>query len=358
MLRTSVRRWLPAALVLTALLWPPTPAQARSKARLVPLRDAAASVQPAYAGRDDAMRFAAEVAERNGLDPDWARAALAPARYVPDVARLIMPPPAGTAKDWARYRSRVVEPSRIRAGLAFWRDNEKWLQLAEERYGVPAEIVVGIVGVETIFGQRTGGFRVIDALATLSFDFPTGRSDRSPFFRDELEQFLLLCQREGTDPLALKGSYAGAMGMPQFMPSSILRFGIDFDEDGRIDLQGSSADVIGSVAHYLAQFGWERDLPTHFAVTAPVQTRDRAIMLVHDIVPSFTPQEFVEHGATLPDAALTLDGKLALVELQNGDAAPTYIAGTSNFYAITRYNWSSYYAMAVIELGEVIRLRR
>ena len=314
--------------------------------------------QPAYADRDDVVRFAAEVTERNGLDPDWARTALAQARYLPNVARLIMPPPAGTAKDWALYRSRFVEPRRIRAGLDFWRDNEKWLQLAEERYGVPAHIVVGIVGVETIFGQQTGGFRVIDALATLTFDFPTGRSDRSPFFRDELEQFLLMCQREGADPLALKGSYAGAIGMPQFMPSSVLRYGIDFDEDGHVDLHDNGADVIGSVAHYLAQFGWERDLPTHFAVAAPERTYDRAVMLVPDILPSFTPQEFIEHGALLPEAALALEGKLALVELQNGDAAPSYVAGTANFYAITRYNWSSYYAMAVIELGEAIRLRR
>ena len=358
MSRTPALRWLPAALLLTALLWPPSFVQARPKAHFIPVQAVPAPDQPDYASRDDVMRFATEVAERNGLDPDWARSMLAQARYAPNVAQLIMPPPAGTAKDWALYRSRFVEPRRIRAGLVFWRDNEKWLQLAEERYGVPAHIVVGIVGVETIFGQQTGGFRVIDALATLSFDFPAGRSDRSPFFRDELEQFLLLCQREGADPLALKGSYAGAIGLPQFMPSSILRYGIDFDEDGRVDLHGNSADVIGSVAHYLAQFGWERDLPTRFAVAAPVRTRDRAIMLVPDILPSFTPQEFVEHGAQLPDAALALDGKLALVELQNGDAAPSYVAGTSNFYAITRYNWSSYYAMAVIELGEAIRLRR
>lgn len=313
---------------------------------------------PAYAGREDVMRFAAEVAERHGLDPDWSRQALAEARYMPAIARLIMPPPAGTAKNWALYRSRFVEPTRIRAGLAFWRDNERWLQLAEERYGVPPHIVVGIVGVETIYGQQLGGFRVVDALATLSFDFPSGRSDRSAFFRDELENFLLLCRREGVDPLALKGSYAGAIGMPQFMPSSILRWGIDFDGDEHVDLHRNAADVIGSVAHYLAQFGWERDLATHFAVAAPVETRERALMLVPDIVPSFTPQEFGERGALLPDAAHKVDGKLALVELQNGDNAPSYVAGTANFYAITRYNWSSYYAMAVIELGEAVRQRR
>ena len=269
-----------------------------------------------------------------------------------------MPPPAGTAKDWAAYRRRFVEPVRIRAGLDFWRDNERWLELAQARWGVPPAIVVGIVGVETIYGRHTGGFRVLDALATLSFDFPTGRRDRTPFFRSELESFLLYCRQESLDPTEPLGSYAGAMGLPQFMPSSILRYGIDFDEDGHVDLHRSAADVIGSVANYLAAFGWERDGPTHFGVAAPVEVRDRALLLVPDIVPSFHRDEFAQHGARLDEAGRSWDGKLALIELANGDVAPSYVAGTHNFYAITRYNWSSYYAMAVIELGEAIRRQR
>jgi len=313
---------------------------------------------PSYGLREDVMRFADATAARHGLEADWARSALAGARFVPAVARLIMPAPAGSAKNWDAYRRRFVEPLRIESGLAFWSEHERWLQLAEERYGVPAAIVVGIVGVETIFGRHTGGFRVLDALATLSFDFPAGRSDRSSFFRDELESFLLWCRREALDPQQPLGSYAGAIGLPQFMPSSILRYGIDFDEDGHVDLQRSPADVIGSVAHYLAAFGWQRDAPTHFGVAAPVELRDRAPLLVHDIVPSFSRDEFAERGALLDAAGRSWDGQLALVELGNGDAAPSYVAGTANFYAITRYNWSSYYAMAVIELGEAIRRRR
>ncbi|WP_073466783.1 lytic murein transglycosylase B [Rhizobacter sp. OV335] len=309
-----------------------------------------------YAGRDDVMRFGAELAERQGLDAGWVQSQLAEARYIPNVAKFIMPPPAGTAKDWAAYRGRFVEPKRIRAGLAFWRDNEKWLARAEELYGVPAEIVVGIVGVETIYGQQMGGFRVIDALATLAFDFPTGRRDRSGFFRDELEQYFVLCHSENIDPLALKGSYAGAMGMGQFMPSSWNRYAVDFDGDGRVDLHTSGADIVGSVAHYLAEFGWQRGMPTHFDVAAPVDAADRATLLVPDIVPSFTPQEFLAHGAALPAAAREFGDKLALIELQNGDAAPSYVAGTPNFYAVTRYNWSSYYALAVIELGQAVAL--
>jgi membrane-bound lytic murein transglycosylase B len=312
----------------------------------------------AYGEREDVVRFADTAAARLGADAASVRNVLAQARYLPVVARLIMPPPAGTAKDWAAYRSRFVEPKRIAAGLAFWREHERWLALAEERFGVPPAIVVGIVGVETIYGQQTGGFRVLDALATLSFDFPPGRRDRSAFFRDELEAFLRLCQREALDPLAPKGSYAGAMGLPQFMPSSILQYAIDFDGDGRVDLHGSPADVIGSVASYLAEFGWQRGAPTHFGVAAPVEVRDRALMLVPDIVPSFDAAQFAERGARLDEAGAQWPGKLALIELQNGDAAPSYVAGTGNFYAITRYNWSSYYAMAVIELGDTVRRQR
>ena len=211
-------------------------AQARQRRAASQATDSAAD-SAIYGTREDVMRFADEAAQRQGLDPAWTREALARARFVPAVTRLIMPPPAGTAKNWAAYRARFVEPLRIRAGLAFWAENERWLTLAEERWGVPAAIVVGIVGVETIYGRNTGGFRVLDALATLSFDFPTGRRDRTPFFRSELEAFLRYCQQENIDPAEPLGSYAGAMGMPQFMPSSLLRYGIDFDEDGHIDLQ-------------------------------------------------------------------------------------------------------------------------
>ena len=312
----------------------------------------------AYGRREDVVAFAGDVAQRHGLDVDWVVDALAQARFVPTVARLMMPGPPGSAKNWAAYRARAVDTLRIRSGLAFWDDHETWLQLAEERYGVPASIVLGIIGIETIYGRNTGSFRIIDALATLSFDFPTGRSDRTPFFRSELESFMMMCHTGALDPLVPRGSYAGAMGMGQFMPSSVLRYGIDFDEDGSIDLHANPADVIGSVAHYLAAFGWQRDVPARFDVVAPSHTLSRALLLVPDILPSFSAQEFAEHGARLPAQVGEFDGKLALVELHNGDAPPSYVAGTQNFYAITRYNWSSYYAMAVIELGEAIARER
>ena len=310
-----------------------------------------------YGRRDDVLAFAADAAARHGLDISKAEATLARARFIPSVTRFIMPPPAGTAKNWAAYRDRFIEPKRVNAGVAFWRANKAWLTLAEERYGVPAEIIVGIIGVETLYGQQVGTFRVLDALATLSFDFPTGRKDRSAFFRDELAHFLLMCQQESMDPLSVKGSFAGAMGLPQFMPSSVLKYAVDFDGDRHIDLHRSTADVIGSVANYLAKFGWQPGLPTHFDVAAPVDSTDRNVLLGPDIVPLFSAQEMTERGARLSEAALNVQSKLALVELQNGAAAPSYVAGTSNFYAITRYNWSSYYAMAVIGLGEAVKDR-
>ena len=343
--------------LLCAALANPGHAWAAAKKKPAERADSAPELAT-YGQREDLMRFGAELADRRGLDVPWVQSALAEARYVPTVARLIMPPPAGTAKNWNAYRSRFVEPIRTRAGVAFWNANEAWLRMAEERFGVPAEIIVGIVGVETIYGQQMGGFRVIDALATLAFDFPAGRRDRSGFFRDELENYLVLCRQEGVNPLDWKGSYAGAIGMPQFMPSSILNHAIDFDGDGHIDLHRNPADVIGSVANFLVNHGWQRGMPTHFDVAVPVETTERAVLLAPDILPTFTPQEFTERGALLPDAAAAHAGKLALVELQNGDAAPSYLAGTENFYAITRYNWSSYYATAVIELGAAVRRQR
>ena len=311
-----------------------------------------------YAQNPAARAFAAEVAERQGLPLRWVQSQLARARPLESVRRLIMPAAAGVAKNWAAYRARLIEPQRIAAGVAFWRDHESWLKEAEDRWGVPAEIVVGIIGVETFYGRILGNFRVLDALSTLAFDFPPGRKDRSAFFREQLEEFLVLCAREGSDPQALKGSYAGALGLPQFMPGSVNRWAVDMDGDGHVDLQRSGADAVGSVAHYLASFGWQRGLPTHFEVAAPTEAAPLAALLGPDILPSFTAAQFAEHGAVLGEAGRAHAGPLALVELHNGEAAPSYVAGTQNFYVVTRYNWSSYYAMAVIELAAAVRAAR
>ena len=312
---------------------------------------------PLYATRPDVLAAADEIAQRLGLDQQGVRHAIGQSHYMPGIARAIAPPPVGTIKNWTVYRRRFIDPIRVRAGVKFWQDNRETLERAEQQTGVPAAIIVGIVGVETIYGQQVGTYRVMDALTTLSFDFPKQHpraTARSAFFRSELESFLALTQRTGTDPLALRGSHAGAMGLPQFMPSSWSKYAIDFDGDGRVDLFHSTADVIGSVANYFKAFGWKSGMPTHYSVRLTREGPDRAALLAPDILPTFTPADMVTRGGELEAAAMQHTGPLALVELQNGEAPPLYLAGTENFYTITRYNWSSYYALAVIELGQEV----
>jgi membrane-bound lytic murein transglycosylase B len=329
---------------------PPPPAPPAS------LPDVPPSDATSYADRADARALAERIALEHGLNPAWTAQALAGARYRAAVARLMMPPQAGTPKNWAAYRSRFVEPIRIRAGVAFWRQHEATLQRAETLYGVPAEIIAGVLGVETIYGRQTGQFRVLDVLATLSLDFPKGRSDRSAYFRSELGQFLKLCEEQGTAPETVLGSYAGAIGLPQFMPGSIRRYAVDFDGDGRIDLSRSPADAIGSVGHYLARHGWKPGWASHFDVKPPENQDALGKLLAPDIKPTFSAREMGELGAALPPEGQAHPGALAMVLLQNGRDAPTLVAGTDNFYAVTRYNQSSYYALAVIQLGQAVRL--
>jgi membrane-bound lytic murein transglycosylase B len=342
-----------APLLLLIALAGSWPATAAAQKNVTPVRGGAP-----YATRDDAMRFADDVASRRDLDRDWVRATIGGARLLPNVPRLMLPAPKGTAKNWAAYRSRFIDPVRIAAGARFWRDNAATLARAEAEYGVPPEIVVGIVGVETIYGRNMGNFRVIDALATLAFDFPQGHpraAEREAFFRGELESFLSVESRTAQDPMTPLGSYAGAMGMPQFMPSSIAKYAVDFDGDGRIDLVNDPADVIGSVANYFKAFGWQRGMPAVYPVRFDVSRLRMPLLLAPDIKPSFSADSFVAAGAVLEGEALTHQGLLALIELHNGDDAPSYVAGTQNFYTITRYNWSSYYAMSVLELGNEVK---
>jgi membrane-bound lytic murein transglycosylase B len=312
---------------------------------------------PLYGHRPDTLARANEIAEHHGLDAHWTRQVLAQARYLPQVTRLVLPAGAGQKKNWAAYRSRFIDPVRIAAGVRFWQAHAGWLARAEAVYGVPPEIVVGILGVETLYGQQTGHFRVLDTLATLAFDFPAAHpraAARQAFFQDELAQFLALMHRSGGNPLAVRGSFAGAIGLPQFMPSSIVRHAVDFDGDGTLDLAHSPADAIGSVAAYFKAFGWRPGMPTHYALRLDPAQVDLDALLAPDILPTFSVESLAARGAVVEAAGQQHAGPLALVELQMGEQAPVYVAGTENFYAITRYNWSSYYAMAVIELGQKI----
>ena len=307
-----------------------------------------------YGQREDARALSQTLAQSLDMPPEWVWNQLSQARYRETVTRLIMPAASSTAKNWAAYRSRFVEPVRIRAGQAFWKAQAIELKRAEQQFGVAAWVIAGVLGVETIYGRQTGNFRVLDVLATLSLDFPSGRSDRSAFFRKELGEFLKLCQEQGLDPQSVQGSYAGAIGWPQFMPSSIRRYAIDFDGDGRIDLQRSPVDAIGSVANYLAAHGWRTGEPGYFEVTPPTDANALEKLLAPDIVPTFTADEMQAMGAVLPPQAREHSGKLALVQLLNGNDTPTLVLGTQNFYAVTRYNQSSYYALAVIQLGQTV----
>lgn len=311
-----------------------------------------------YGAREDVVQFGDELADKRGLDREWVRRQLAQAQLVPLVARLVLPAAGGAAKNWRVYRSRFIDPVRIAAGLRFWQANRETLERAEQEFGVPASIIVGVIGVETIYGQQMGDFRVIDALATLAFDFPAAHpraAERAAYFRGELGHFLAMHAATGTSPLLPRGSFAGAMGMPQFMPSSRARWAVDYDGDRRIDLARSSADVIGSVANYFKGFGWTPGMPTHYPVAFDTSRLDLDALMAPDILPTFSVASFQAKGAVLEGPALEHKGPLALIELQNGADAPQYVAGTENFYVITRYNWSSYYAMAVIELGREVR---
>lgn len=310
-----------------------------------------------YADHTAAMAFADDLAERRGLDRAWVRQQLGQAVRLERVIQLVLPPPTSQPKNWAAYRARFIEPRRIQAGLQFWRTHRSALARAETDYGVPASLIVGVIGVETFYGRHLGQFRVIDALTTLALDFPAAhpRADtRRAYFQGELEQLLSLAYRAGIDPATLRGSYAGAMGWPQFMPSSWVKYAVDFNGDGRTDLFGSPEDAIGSVANYFRQFGWQPGMPTHFPVGIDPARTDLATLLAPDILPTFDVDGLTARGARLAGDALRHTGKLALVELENGSEPRSYVVGTENFYVVTRYNWSSYYAMAVIELGQAI----
>jgi len=343
----------------------PRPAHAAAKAKVKAatkkhrqaraVRDDDAPDSFVYGRRDDVLAFAAQVAEERGLDRAWVEDQLSRARYQPAVARAIMPAPAGTAKNWAAYRARFVEPRRIAAGVQWWQAHAATLDDAQRRYGVPPELVAAIVGVETFYGRMTGNFRVLDSLATLAFDFPKGRSDRSAFYRSELRAYLVWCALENREADAVRGSFAGAIGWPQFMPSSLLKYAVDYDHDGHVDLAAGGDDVVGSIAGYMATFGWERDAPIYFNAQPPQDAQARARLVAVDIVPRLSVAELLDAGAQLPPEARDYAGQLGFVELQNGDAPPSYVAGTSNFYVVTRYNWSSYYAMAVIDLAAALR---
>lgn len=304
--------------------------------------------------------FMDQMTEKHGFERAALEDIFKRVRYVDTTIQLIKPAPPGRPKNWHAYRARFVEPKRINAGVAFWDAYADELARAEETYGVPAEIIVGIIGVETIYGRNTGNFRVLDALTTLAFDYPDtpNRTARMAFFRGELENTLLYARESSIDPFTLLGSYAGAIGLPQFMPGSIRKFAVDFDDDGKIDLKTSAVDAIGSVAHFLAEHGWKRGEPIAFPVTITNENaRSWDMFIGQSLEAKFRLDELKAAGIS-PSAEPPADLLYGLVDLQNGTEPTEYWLGATNFFAIAHYNRSFFYAMSVVDLGRAVRTAR
>ena len=297
-----------------------------------------------------AEEFAAKAAAEYGLDQEQVLLYLQDARFKQSIVDAISRP--AEAKPWYKYRPIFITDKRIKGGVKFWRENEALINQASEKFGVDPQIIVAIIGVETFYGSITGSYRVLDALTTLSFYYPDTGNDRSAFFSKELMSFFLLGGEEGLPLEDVTGSYAGAMGLGQFMPSSYLEYSVDLDGDGRRDLWSSMPDVIGSVANYLHRHGWELNQPVTFpAIKADdanlelVAKRDfKAKTPVAEIAAGgFSSTEPVDPGML---------AAVARLEEENGDE---YFITFKNFYVITRYNRSPLYAMAVYELSEAVR---
>lgn len=302
-----------------------------------------------YAEREEARLFARDLASREGLDEARVLAALGQASYLPSVIKAILPPASPASRSWVRYRARFLDRPRITGGLGFWKIYSDALARAEKKYGVPAEIIVAIIGIESFYGRGPGNYQSLSALATLAFDYPP----RAELFRQELGELFLLARDQNRDVASFKGSYAGAIGLPQFMPSSIRRYAVDFDGDGKIDLETNPVDAIGSVANFLSQHGWR----TGEIAALPARVSDAqaaAAAIEGGIVPRYSAAELARLGIT-PDTPLSVDAPAALIDLASPEAPTEYWLGYANFYVITRYNRSSFYAMSVLQLARSLR---
>lgn len=291
--------------------------------------------------------FSAEMAEKHGFSAKQLRQVFHCATIRPDIIEAMERP--RELLPWHEYRKIFVTEDSVKRGVRFWKEHAEDVSRAREQYGVSPEIIVAIIGVETRYGRNPGNYPILDALTTLTFEYPS----RSAFFRGELEEFLLLTRENDIDPCRVKGSYAGAMGLPQFMPSNYRRLAVDFDGDGKRDLLDSPADAIGSVAHYLRQHGWEAGAP----VIEEARLKGTLYFWVErlGLKPALSVRQLAGYGV-FPRRRENPARRAALISLE-GEDGPIYRLGYDNFYAITRYNLNKRYAMAVVELGELIRQR-
>jgi membrane-bound lytic murein transglycosylase B len=301
-----------------------------------------------FANNDSLQEFIQEMVKQHRFDKSELQRLFEEAKLQQSILDAISRP--AESKPWYEYRPIFITRDRTYGGVRFWHDNQQALKRAEAEFGVPPQIITAIIGVETRYGQHAGRYPVIDALSTLAFAYPP----RSSFFRKELEQYLLMTREEGLNPLQQKGSYAGAMGMPQFISSSFRRYAIDFDNDGKRDLWNNPVDVIGSVANYFRKHRWEPGQP--IASKVKVHGNKYHALVSDNLRPHLTQQQMLDNGVILPrDIPRDIKGSLIALDTENG---PEYWVVWHNFYVISRYNHSAHYSMAVYQLSELIRAAR
>lgn len=309
-----------------------------------------------YVSHPMAERFRSDMAAE-GFSTEEVNAILAKANRQEAILKAIARP-AEKAKPWYEYRAIFLDDKRITSGVAFWQNNAEQLAKASDKFGVPEEIIVAVIGVETRYGKVAGSYYVIDALATLGFDYPP----RSDFFYKELMHFLVLTRQQGVDPLVLKGSYAGAMGYGQFMPSSYQHYAIDFDGDKKVDIWNNTADAIGSVANYFYAHGWKAGQPVieHVKVMDAERLQSAPPNSFNVLVkPVINRKAIATFGLSLPGSSISDESILMQpYRVETSEQRYSYWLGFDNFYVITRYNHSHMYALAVYQLSQAIKLAR
>ena len=315
---------------------------------------------------DSLQDFLEKVSQNHQIPLDDLKRAFEDTKAIPSIKKLVMPPPPGFQKNWKVYRSRFVEPRRLAAGQKFWTTHRSFIEKTEKETGIPAEIIVSIIGVETIYGGHMGGFSVRDTLSTLGFSYPNtpNKLAREALFKNQLEDLILLCWAENRQEKRFKtclnqtGSYAGAIGLPQFMPGSIRRFAVDGNKDGKVDLRNSPEDAIASVANFLKVHGWVQDEPIYFEIESNQAAQDIALRLA-DGEPKAKLQlgDLINQGL-LKQGSLPTNTPSLIVDLpspgNNGETDVRYVIGLRNFLAICDYNRSFFYAQSVAEFAEAL----
>ncbi|NML29471.1 lytic murein transglycosylase B [Paraburkholderia antibiotica] len=353
------------------------PANAQSAAKKAPLQVAQSQPQQAvpqgqtfeeeiipqrYANNANVDAFINEMVARYDFDQASLHALFAGVSYSATAVKLVTPSPTPSVKNWRSYQARFLDPVRVNAGVRFWRANQATLQRAAQEFGVPPEVIVGIIGVETIYGRYMGNFRVLDALTTLSFDYPNtaNRADRQATFRKNLEDYLVWTRDAQIDPSSVLGSYTGAIGIPQFLPSSIVQYAVNYDGNKRIDLRTSEADAIGSVANYLRQNGWESGRPVVWKIGSDIGSLGVAQAAADgQPEPRWPLSQLLRAGLVLNepnvDVAAEAGTPVTVVDLPSPGRGTEFVLGLKNFYVLTRYNRSFFYALAVYQLGQKVK---